>query len=196
VDENVKASWERFLNPTCLKQNIITASVYLMAFEMLKSSIEEKIRNFFIEGFDENGVTAGLDYKNEVLSLNRSRVYASLKWLEKQGAIDEDDLNSFEMVKKHRNDLAHELFKFVSEGLDFDVSKSFDEMVRILRKIEIWWIANIDMAISPESYPTDLDLNSIVPGSGLSLQMLINTALGSEEDAMKFYNEFVARSET
>ena len=60
VDENVKASWERFLNPTCLKQNIITASVYLIAFEMLKSSIEEKIRNFFIEGFDENGVTAGL----------------------------------------------------------------------------------------------------------------------------------------
>ncbi|HDY85175.1 hypothetical protein LCGC14_0467860 [marine sediment metagenome] len=34
MDEKVKASWERALHPETLKTNIITASIFSMAFEM------------------------------------------------------------------------------------------------------------------------------------------------------------------
>lgn len=195
MNEKVKASWERALHPETLKTNIITASIFSMAFEMLKSSIIEKIEVFFTNGFDEKGMIVSPEYKEKVLSLNRSPLYASLKWLQDMSAIDDVDLERFEHIKRCRNTLAHEMLAFASSGLDFDVSEAFDEMVGLLRKIEIWWFENLEMAIDPEAYPEDLDLEKVIPGPVWSLQMLIDVALGPEEEARKYYDHFVANSE-
>lgn len=191
MDKKVKASWERALHPETLKTNIITASIFSMAFEMLKSSIIEKLEGFYTNGFDENGLIISPEYKKEVLSLNKSPLYASLKWLKKRCAIDEKDLEKFEHIKKCRNILAHEMLTFASAGVDFDVAETFNDMVELLRKIELWWFENLDMAIDPEAYPDDLDLADVTTGSVWSLQMLIDIALGSEEDARKYYDHFV-----
>lgn len=195
MDEKVKASWERVLNPETLKKNIITASIFSIAFEMLKNSIIEKIEGFFTNGFDGDGMILSPEYKEKVLSLNRSPLYASLKWLQDMGAIDDGDLNRFEHIKRCRNTLAHEIFSFVSSGVDFDVAEVFEEMVDLLRKIEIWWFENLEMAIDPEAYPENLDLEKVIPGPVWSLQMLIDVALGPEEEARKYYDHFFANTE-
>lgn len=194
MDEKVKASWERALHPETLKTNIITASIFSMAFEMLKSSIVEKIEGFFTNGFDENGMIVSPEYREKVLSLNRSPLYASLKWLQDMDAINDKDLEVFEHIKRCRNTLTHEMLTFASSGVDFDVSDAFDEMIGLLRKIEMWWFENLEMAIDPEAYPKDLDLEQVIPGPVWSLQMLIDVALGSEEEACKYYDHFVANS--
>lgn len=195
MDKKIKASWERALHPETLKTNIITASIFSMAFEMLKSSIIEKIEGFFTNGFDENGMSVSPEYKEKVLSLNRSALYASLKWLQDMNAIDDKDLERFEHIKRCRNTLAHEMLTFASSGVDFDVAEAFDEMVRLLRKIEIWWFENLEMAIDPEAYPVDLDLEQVIPGPLWSLQMLIDVSLGPEGDARKYYDHFVANTD-
>ena len=195
MDEKVKASWERALHPETLKTNIITASIFSMAFEMLKSSIIEKIEGFFTNGFDENGMIVSPEYKEKVLFLNRSPLYASLKWLQDMNAIDDKDLERFEHIKKCRNTLAHEMLTFASSGVDFDVAEAFDEMIGLLRKIEIWWFENLEMAIDPETYPEDLDLEQVIPGPVWSLQMLIDVALGPEEEARKYYDHFIANAD-
>ena len=120
-----------------------------MAFEMLKSSIIKKIEVFFTNGFDENGIIVSPEYKAKVLSLNRSPLYASFKWLQDIGAIDDEDLEKFEHIKRCRNTLTHEMLTFASSGVDFDVTEAFEEMVCLLRKIEIWWFKNLEMAIGP-----------------------------------------------
>lgn len=194
MDEQVRASWERALHPETLKSNIITASIFSMAFEMLKSSIIEKIEGFFANGLDGNGVIVSPEYKEEVLSLNRSALYASLKWLQNMSALDDNDLEKFEHIKRCRNTLVHEMLTFASSGVDFDVGDAFNEMVGLLRKIEIWWFENLEMAIDPEAYPEDLDLDEVVPGPVWSLQMLIDVALGPEEEAKKYYEYFVANA--
>lgn len=163
-----------------------------MAFEMLKSSIIEKIEGFFTNGFDEKGLIINPKYKSEVLSLNKNPLYASLRWLQKMEAIDDADLQKIEHIKRCRNILAHEMLRFASEGVDFDVSEAFGEMVHLLRKIEIWWFENLELAINPESYPSDLDLDQVIPGPVWSLQMLIEIALGPEEEANKYYEYFVS----
>jgi len=195
MDEKVKASWERALHPETLKTNIITASIFSMAFEMLKSSIIEKIEEFFTNGFDQNGMIVSPEYKEKVLFLNRSPLYASLKWLQDMNAIDDKDLERFEHIKKCRNTLAHEMLTFASSGVDFDVAEAFDEMIGLLRKIEIWWFENLEMAIDPDAYPEDLDLEQVIPGPVWSLQMLIDVALGPEEEARKYYDHFVANAD-
>lgn len=82
MDEKIKSSWERVLHPEILKTNIITASIFSMVFEMLKSSIIDKIETFHTNEFYENGMVVSPEYKEEVLSLNRSPLYASLIWLQ------------------------------------------------------------------------------------------------------------------
>lgn len=195
MDEKIKASWERVLHPETLKTNIITASIFSMAFEMLKNSIIEKIEGFFTNGFDENGMIVSPEYKEKVLALNRSPLYASLKWLQDMTAIDDKDLESFEHIKRCRNTLAHEMLTFASTGVDFDVADAFEEMIGLLRKIEIWWFENLEMAIDPDAYPKDLDLDQVTPGPVWSLQMLIDVALGPEEEARKYYDHFVANAD-
>ncbi len=191
MDEKIKASWERVLHPETLKTNIITASIFSMAFEMLKSSIIEKIEGFYINGFDENGMIISPEYKEEVLSLNRSQLYASLKWLKDMDAINDEDLEKFEYIKRCRNTLAHEMLMFTSSGVEFDVAEAFKEINSLLRKIEIWWFENLEMAIDPEAYPEDLDLEQVIPGPVWSLQMLIDIALGPESEARKYYDHFI-----
>ncbi len=192
MDEKMKASWERALHPKTLKTNIITASIFSMAFEMLKSSVIKKIEGFFTNGFDENGIIVSPEYREKVLSLNRSPLYSSLKWLQNMNAIDDRDLERFEHVKNCRNTLAHEMLTFASSGVDFEVAEAFDDMIELLRKIEIWWFENLEMAIDPDAYPKDLDLEQVIPGPVWSIQMLIDVALGPEEEARKYYDHFVA----
>lgn len=195
MDEKIKASWERVLHPETLKTNIITASIFSMAFEMLKDSIIEKIEGFFTDGFNENGMIISPEYKEKVLTLNRSPLYASLKWLQSMNAIDDKDIERFEHIKRCRNTLAHEMLTFASSGVEFDVIEVLEEMIGILRKIEIWWFENLEMAIDPEAYSEDLDLEQVIPGPVWSLQMLIDVALGPEDEARKYYDHFVANSD-
>ncbi|MGP4972609.1 hypothetical protein ACTXIP_03010 [Psychrobacter alimentarius] len=195
MDEKIKASWERVLHPETLKTNIITASIFSMAFEMLKDSIIEKIEGFFTDGFNENGMIISPEYKEKVLTLNRSPLYASLKWLQSMNAIDDKDIERFEHIKRCRNTLAHEMLTFASSGVEFDVIEVLEEMIGILRKIEIWWFENLEMAIDPEAYSEDLDLEQVIPGPVWSLQMLIDVALGTEDEARKYYDHFVANSD-
>lgn len=164
-----------------------------MAFEMLKTSIIEKIKGFFTNGFDENDFNLSSDYKGKVLSLNRSPLYASLKWLQNMDVIDSNDLKKFEEIKKCRNTLTHEMLRFTCEGVDHNVEELFNDMVYLLRKIEIWWFENLEMAIDPDSYPEDFDLSQVTPGPVWSIQMLIDIALGPEEKAMEYYSHFVAQ---
>jgi hypothetical protein len=191
IDKKVRASWERFLNPETLKSNIITASIFSMAYEMLKTSIIENIEGFFTNGFDESGPIVSIDYKDEVLTLNKSKLYASLKWLQDNQAIDEKDLEKFENLKKCRNVLVHEITTYASKGVDFDVAQAFDDLVILMRKIEMWWFVNLEMAIDPDAYPDDLNLDEVVPGPIWNLQMLIDIALGPEDQASKYYNHFM-----
>jgi hypothetical protein len=52
MDEDHKAKWKRFLDPEVLRPNLILASIYIAAFEVLKNSIIERIRDFYVAGFD------------------------------------------------------------------------------------------------------------------------------------------------
>ncbi len=83
---------------------------------------------------------------------------------------------------------------FASDGVDFNVSDVFEEMIVLLRKIEMWWFVNVEMATDPDAYPSDLDLNEVTPGPMLSLQILVDVALGSEDVARKYYDHFMANS--
>ena len=110
-------------------------------------------------------------------------------------AINEKDLEKFDHIKRCRNTLTHEMLTFASSGVDFDVADTFDEMIGLLRKIEMWWFVNFEMEISPENYPEDLDLEQVTPGPVWRLKMIVDIALGPEEKAHEYYDHFAKNAD-
>jgi hypothetical protein len=191
IDEKVRASWERFLNPETLRQNLIIASMFLAAYEILRESIIDRIKSFYVSGFDQSDFPVDPEYQTEVLSRHKSVVSASLSWLQEHEAIDEQDIQAFNNVRICRNEIGHELPKMLSEGIGPERAALFAEMVRLLRKTETWWIVNVDIPANPDFDGKEIDEAGIVPGPLISLQLMMDVALGTgEKGADWYYKEF------
>ena len=173
MDPTIKRSWEEFLNPEVTRPRLIATAIYIAGFEVLKDSIVGRIRNFYWTGFDESGDKIDPKYQSDVLSRNKSPVYASLDWLKENAAITDADVAAFDCIRSCRNTLAHRLFSAIgSEGLPEDFGQCFTDMVALLRKIEIWWIANFEIPTNPDFDGREIDENGIVPGPVMSMQLL------------------------
>ena len=196
MDDDIKLSWERFLNPEILRTNLIIASLFITAFEMLKDSIIERIREFFTDGFNENGWIVNENYKTKVLSLNKSPLYASLEWLKSMNVIDDADVVEFNKIKDCRNEIAHEIANFISKGPKIDPLPLFSKMTDLLHKIEKWWILNVEIPTNPDFDGQDIDEDGIVPGKIMILRLLADIALGSEEESKFYYKEFIKRQKS
>tara|TARA_R110002072_G_scaffold253748_1_gene412503 strand:- start:2077 stop:2694 length:618 start_codon:yes stop_codon:yes gene_type:complete len=192
MDPKAQQSWEEFLNPEVMRPRLIAASIYIAGFEALKGSIINRIRDFYWVGFDESGEQIDPKYANEVLTRNRSPVYASLDWLRESEAIDGSDIEVFERVKRCRNRLAHDLLSVVgTEGLPADFDQSLADMVALLRKVEVWWIVNVEIPVDPDFDGTEeIDEAGILPGPVMNMQLLMEIALGDEEQSRFYYEEF------
>jgi hypothetical protein len=197
MSTNVRKSWEDFLDPSVMRPRLISASLYIAAFESLKSAIIDRVRDFYWCGIDENGDKIDPKYRTVVLSRNRSPVYASLDWLRENGVIELVDVDTFERVKVCRNQLSHRLLSLLgTEGLPADFNACFAEMVALLRKIEVWWIVNVELPTNPDFDGQDVDESGIVPGRIMTLQILLDIALGTDEESRKYIDELRRRSTT
>ena len=174
-------SWERFLDPEVVKPSLFMATIFITTFEILKNSIVDRIRDFYLIGWSKEGNTVSPEYADEVLSRNKSCVYASLNWLLENQVIDESDLATFELLKKTRNLLAHRLFEVVTGQAESPHQQQFTILVELLRKIEVWWVVNVEIPTNPDYADEEIDEAGIVPGAILSLQMLLQVASGSTE---------------
>ncbi|WKJ90820.1 hypothetical protein QZJ86_01400 [Methylomonas montana] len=173
--------WERFLDPKVIGPSLFLATMFITTFEILKDSVVGRIRGFYMQGWDQNGPTVGPEYQGQVLARNKSTLYASLDWLREHEAIDEADLKTFESLKKTRNQLAHQLFNVVTGQVDSEHASQFPALVALLRKVEVWWVVNVEIPTDPDYDGKDIDQAGIVPGAVLSLQMLIEVASGNTE---------------
>jgi hypothetical protein len=203
MDDHKKAqeSWERFLNPDELRPTLMLSSIYISTFEILKDVIISRIKDFYWRGFDENGDIIDPKYQSDVLAKNSSPLYASILWLKEAEAISDSDIELFNQIKKRRNDIAHEMFRMLSEGLPVDFAERFNDMVSLVSKIEKWWIINVELETGPivldsenklvEVNIDDIDLDGIIPGPIASLRMLIDIAIGTDEQSRYYFNEFI-----
>ncbi len=188
MDEKALGSWDKILNPDILRRKIISFSIYITAFELLKNVIITKVESFFVGPFDEED--AQKTYEKKVLSLSKSKLYASLLWLKDMEAIDDEDIKMFNILKKVRNDVSHEMFDLLCSEPIFDILHELDSIIIMLNKIEVWWFYNLDMAIDPDSYPDNLEVDGIQPMSVWTLKLIISVALGDEKEAKVVFEEF------
>jgi hypothetical protein len=183
-----KEQWERFLDPEKVKPSLFLATMFITAFEILKDTIIDNIRDFYTNGFDDKGATVGPGYQSNVLNKNKSKLYASLQWLRENDVINDEDLILFENLKAIRNLLAHQLYSVVTGQVKSEHETQFEALMALLRKIGVWWVVNLEILNHPDFDREDIDEEGITPGAVLSLQLLIEVASGNTELLKRWRN--------
>lgn len=178
---STSSQWEQLLTPAVMQERLVSASLFVTAYELLKESIVGRLRSFYMAGFDMDGEIIDEKYKTDILSRNKSHLYASLDWLMENNVIDQTDLQKFERLKKTRNSIAHELPLLVLNGADFQIIERFHELVELLKKIEVWWVINLEIPTNPDFDGKEIDEEGIVPSSLLMIQIMLDVLTGNEE---------------
>jgi len=158
--------WMKFFDEEEVKFQLITASLYLTAYDLLIESIVQKIKDFYSVGFDENGLIIDETYKFEVKELyKKDIVIASLKWLRNHDVITEHEIKRIILFKKHRNELAHELSKMISDSDKRTRTEFILEIQDLYFKIHKWWFVEFEMAVDPKLEklnPDELDFKEVL----------------------------------
>lgn len=190
-----KATSLDYLHPEVMRPKLIAASVFIAAFESFKSLIIEDVKDYYIFPFEDPDEPSKQNYQNEVLSLNKSPLYASLEWLKESEAIVDADIEKFNRIKKTRNSLAHGLYDKIG-GEDFpDLTEDFTIMAELMHKIKVWWIVNVELSTDPYWADKEVDESGIQTGPVMMLKMLMDIALGDEKSSTFYYNEIKKRTE-
>lgn len=177
---SVDKQWENLLTPAVLQERLIATSLYMAAYEMLKESVIGRLKDFYCIGFADGQSTISPQYKDKVLALAKSPLYASLQWLVNEEVIVEKDIEVFERLKKLRNMLAHELPDIVLTGKQAGLAEELQCLMRLLGKIEIWWVVNVEIATDPSFDGVEVNPDEITPGPILMLQIMLEVIAGNE----------------
>jgi hypothetical protein len=190
LPQKAKEKWKNFLNPAILKPSLIIYSIFITVFEILKQQVVERIKYFYVDGFIGDKLIINENYNKEVLSRHKNTLYASLDWHLEKGIISKEDIELFHELRKQRNKLAHEMTTVIFEGNNDSIIVNLERMINLLKKIELWWIVNVGIPTDPyiNTDIDDMDIEHIIPGSIMMIQLLLEIALNEGEEAKKYYD--------
>ncbi len=182
--QKVKMDIKKINTPETLKRNLINASLILAAYELMKYSLIERVKNFC-----NNDGTWNLEelneHKNEIERL-RNKLHkkrrgddllAYVFWFQKYEALTEIDVKNIKKIRRYRNDVTHELIKFLTDSA-FEVNVIYLFEIRdIIEKIDIWWMKEVESPINPDIDQDKIKNAVIKSGRMIILDHLISTAM-------------------
>jgi hypothetical protein len=192
-------SWEKFLNPDSLKSILVQCSLFLAGFEILKSSVVDRLRCFYTHEWRRDEVTGELkdivspSYRQKVTSFHpKDEFHACCLWFQNSGALTDDDVRRVSEIRKHRNYIAHEITKIIhSAGLGVDHQR-VEDMMSLVRKLDLWWLREVELPTNPDVDHIDVDAirwEETIGGNSLTLGLLLSVFDGDDSYLRNLYKE-------
>lgn len=177
-------NWCNILDEGILKYNVSFASMFVLNYECLKEYVIGQIRELYSENihFEDDKMVCeeSLSYKREVRTLDKNIENASLKWFIKENVITHEEYEIYQKIRQRRNDITHELLKNLNKGFNEQDVKLFSSLLDMYRKIDKWWINEIEIPISGNEIPDDYDMENVCGGQAIVLSIINNIVLGNE----------------
>jgi len=187
-------SWEKITHPLILRENLMSASVYISAYEMCREFIVSKPKDFFTDIWGTDSKNLRNEYFKDVMSFDNSPLKASLLWFKAQNAINDQDIGNFDKAREHRNEIAHNLPMFISDPTHEVNGHIFNALLEVTQKIGVFWVINYELTISPDYDGQEIDKSGIQIGTIMMIKMLMQIAFGQEPEEGYFYNELKRRT--
>lgn len=130
------------LEPEAIKRNLTRAGLLLLAYELLKIDIVDRVKADFKR--------TGRNYRAEVLSLGKKKFESSCRWLAANGAFPEEPVTRILAIENHRNEVAHELPRFLLES-DCEINTRLlrDAFPYLTSLTQFWQAREIDPSKPP-----------------------------------------------
>jgi len=168
------------LSPDQIQKGLIRAGLFLAGWEVLAGEIVDKVKSFYWAGFDETGDLFP-DYKEQVLALDpKSTFNASLHWLVESRALTAEQVARVQELRKHRNQVAHELPEILLDPGHEVSADLFREMLELIRILGVFW-GRIEMDINPDFVDRDVKDEGIVSGTMMLMTLLVAAAEAKPE---------------
>lgn len=163
--ENLLKSLQKLTDQRMLQANLVHASLYLTAFEVLKSTIVDQIRDFYSQeiGADYKSVPSP-EYVAEMQGLHKNRFIASCLWLQQNNVISQADMEEILLIRDHRNQIAHELVTFLIDAAHEINKDDLATMQRLLAKIDRWWAIEVHIPVNADFDGEEIDETHIKSG--------------------------------
>ena len=150
---------EAMQNDKTLERSLTYAAFVLLMFEQVKSLIVEPIRAFYANTTFVGGPFT--DYKNDVLKRDKNEFEACLQYLRDfMEAIDLSDYTVIQSLRKHRNDLAHNLPERIEQlemGRNVMLLRSARDVLFKLCNYQV----KIDIGADPDAQAVIQDWDSV-----------------------------------
>jgi hypothetical protein len=158
------------------------AGLYQITGEMIRHAVVDKVRDFYWGDIEDNGAMSAENqeqqYRLQVLALARKEFTASLLWLVQSKAITQAQADRLGAVHAHRNELTHELVRYmVDADADPDI-ELLAEALAILKDLHRFWI-DVELSTGGFFLPSgeevgEVDPEEVMPASLILLQQCID----------------------
>lgn len=170
--------FEKIFDPSIVKKNLILSSLYLTAFELLNSSIIERIRTFYTTEIKNGKLIPTQEYNCKVVQRKiegkENLFNSSCLWLVKNKVISIDEYEEIKNIKEHRNDVAHRIQEIIVD-IEKDINLNYFLRIKeLLRKIENWWILEFEVTLNPDFDNKKIKNDEVTSGRELLLNHLIS----------------------
>ena len=186
---------ENVVTPENLQFTVSFTSLFVLVFECFKDMVIDRPKEFFctekIEFKEDKIVYYETEkYKREVRKLANKPFEASLRWFANHKVITEFDVNKALSIELHRHSFVHELYNVVHNGISDDDIKLLADLISIYRKIDSWWIYNVEIDWDEIKDPNNVKQDECISGSLMMIDVMINILLKGEGES---YRECLAQ---
>jgi hypothetical protein len=162
------------LPPAELSRNLIYAGLFMLAYELVKPLVIERVKGFYANTTFGSGMPF-TTYEQDVLSRHKSAFEASLLYLRDHfEAINSQDIMDIQSLRTHRNVLAHELSRMLHE---MDPEQNEQLLLRArsaLSHLSRFWM-RIELGADPDFLALDPDWDTVVGEDLILLDQVIET---------------------
>lgn len=194
MNKDVYKSFFNITNVEVIKDSLNFYALYLLLFENFKNMIVFNVKNFLCDISFKDGkiiYIKSLEYKkieNKKYKGKKNVFINTLDWLKNLDAISEKEFNKILEIRDDRNKIGHELLDLLLNDFEVDMIENFIELINICKKIDKWWINNIEIPIAGDDVAPGYDENGVMSGNWLLCEMIIDTIYGN-----KIYKDIVEK---
>jgi hypothetical protein len=165
-----------------LLQSLQRVSLYLTAFETLKSAVIERVRGFFSDQWriNDDGEIEGVlstEYKSRVVTLQpKDELTACCIFLKDVGCFADADIDTVKQIRRHRNALAHEIAAYITRPERQVDSTLLLSTYRVVKHLDIWWLREVEMCTDPdwtEERLAEVDWSKVTGGYSFLLDLIL-----------------------